>query len=93
MGAPVITRSGHTISSRLAAATLTAVGMTDLIAPDLERYVALAVGLAGNLDALENLRGKLRPILANSAIGDMQRYTRAVESAYREMWRRWCASQ
>ena len=93
MGVPVITWAGRTISSRLAAATLTAVGLTDLIAPDRERYVALAAAVAGDLDALASLRAKLRPLLANSVIGDIQRYTRAVETAYREMWRRWCALQ
>jgi len=28
--------------------------------------------------------------MAASEIGDAARYTRAVEAAYRTMWRRWC---
>jgi predicted O-linked N-acetylglucosamine transferase (SPINDLY family) len=93
MGVPVITWPGRTISSRLAAATLTALGLAELIAPDLERYVALAIATAADLDALAGLRAGLRPRVANSAIGDPARYARAVEAAYREMWRRWCASR
>jgi predicted O-linked N-acetylglucosamine transferase (SPINDLY family) len=93
MGVPVVTWPGGTISSRLAAATLTALGLTELIAPNLESYIALAVAKAGDLEALADLRATLRPRLANSTVGDPVRYTRAVESAYREIWRLWCASR
>ena len=92
MGVPVVTMPGRTISSRLAAASLTALGLTDLVAPDLDRYVSRAKMLAADLEALAGLRASLRPRLQNSAIGDPVRYTRAVETAYREMWRRWCAA-
>jgi hypothetical protein len=29
--------------------------------------------------------------MAASAIGDVRRYTGALEAAYRQMWRSWCA--
>ena len=92
MGVPVVTWSGHTISSRLAAASLTALGLTDFIASDLENYVSLAVAKAADFDALARLRASLRGRVAGSVIGDPIRYTRAVEAAYREMWQRWCRS-
>jgi len=92
MGVPVVTTPGSTISSRLAAASLTALGLTDFIAPERAAYVALAVVKAGNLGALARLRQELRGRLARSAIGDPVRYVGAVESAYRTMWRRWCAA-
>jgi len=92
MGVPVVTWPGRTTSSRLAAATLTALGLTELIAPNLESYIALAVAKASDLEALARLRAGLRLRLANSAVGDPVRYARAVEAAYREMWRRWCSS-
>ena len=91
MGVPVVTWAGGTISSRLAAASLAALGLRGFIAPDLEGYVKLAVAQAGDLEALAGLRAGLRPLMAGSAIGDPRRYARAVEAAYREMWRRWCA--
>jgi predicted O-linked N-acetylglucosamine transferase (SPINDLY family) len=92
MGVPVVTWPGRIISSRLAAATLTALGLTDWIAPDVEGYVALAVAKTRDLDGLARLRAGLRPCVANSAIGDPRRYARAVEAAYRDIWRLWCAS-
>jgi protein O-GlcNAc transferase len=91
MGVPVITWAGHTISSRLAAASLTALGLTDFIAPELESYIGLAIAKASDLDGLVRLRSSLRERLAGSVIGNPIRYTRAVEAAYREMWQRWCA--
>ena len=91
MGVPVVTCPGKTISSRLAAASLSALGLTDYIAADGDAYVALAIAKAGDLDALARLRAGLRGRLADLAVGDPRRYARAVESAYRDMWRRWCA--
>ena len=91
MGVPVVTWAGRTISSRLAAASLTALGLTDFVAPDLGAYVELAIAKATHLDTLSRLRASLRQRVADLAFGDPARYTRAVEAAYREMWRSWCA--
>jgi predicted O-linked N-acetylglucosamine transferase (SPINDLY family) len=91
MGVPVVTCAGPTIPSRLAAASLTALGLTDFIAPDLDAYVALAVAKAREVAALAGLRASLRNRLAGSQYGDPLRYARAVETAYRTMWQRWCA--
>jgi protein O-GlcNAc transferase len=87
----VVTVPFSTISSRLAAASLTAAELTDFIAPDLENYVDLAIAKATDLSALADHRATLRASVADSAFGDPGRYTRAVETAFREMWRRWCA--
>jgi protein O-GlcNAc transferase len=92
MGVPVVTRPGRTIASRLAAASLSALGLTDFIADGPRDYVDRAVALADDIGALAYLRLTLRGVLANSAIGDPVRYTRSVEAAYRAMWREWCAS-
>jgi predicted O-linked N-acetylglucosamine transferase (SPINDLY family) len=93
MGVPVVTSPGRTISSRLAAASLTALGLTDFIAPDLSAYVELAVAKARNLDVLAKLRRRLRTRITHSDFGNPRRYARAVEAAYRKMWRRWCAER
>jgi predicted O-linked N-acetylglucosamine transferase (SPINDLY family) len=93
MGVPVVTWPGHSISSRLAAASLTAAGLTDFVAPDLESYVELAVAKATDLPALVDLRETLRARVAGYAFGNPARYARAVEAAFREMWQRWCASR
>src|SRR5262249_3360914 len=69
MGVPVLTWPGRTISSRLAAASLTALNLTDFIAPDLDTYVELAIAKATDVDALSRLRGTLRKRVADSAFG------------------------
>jgi predicted O-linked N-acetylglucosamine transferase (SPINDLY family) len=91
MGIPVITWPGETISSRLAAACLSALGLDDFIARDAQSYVALALAKAGDLAALASLRATLRDRMAASPLGDPLRYAQAVAAAYRSVWRRWCA--
>jgi len=91
MGVPVVTLAGHTISSRLAAASLTALDLADFVAIDKDGYVRLAVAKAADLGELAALRAGLRERIANSAIGDVARYARAVEAAYRGVWQQWCA--
>jgi len=91
MGVPVITSPGASISSRLAAASLTALGLTDFIAADHDATVALAAAKARDLPALAQLRATLRARIAGSPFGDARAYAAAVEAAYRGMWRRWCA--
>jgi predicted O-linked N-acetylglucosamine transferase (SPINDLY family) len=93
MGVPTLTFPGRTFSSRLAAASMTAVGLSDFVAADRDGYVRLAVEKASDLDALAQVRAGLRTRVATSAVGDQQKYTRAVEAAYRDMWRRWCAER
>ena len=93
MGVPVVTSPGRTISSRLAAASLSAAGLHDFIAPDLDLYVEVAVAKAGDLPALAELRANLRERVEACEFGDPVRYARAVEAAYRDMWQRWCAEQ
>jgi protein O-GlcNAc transferase len=90
MGVPVVTAPGRTISSRLAAAILTAAGLTDFIATDREHYVQVAAAKASELGALTQLRSTLRHRLANTEFGDTVRYARAVERHYRSMWQEWC---
>lgn len=93
MGVPVVTSPGCTISSRLAAASLTAADLTDFVAPDLDGYVGLAVAKASNLLTLAKLRAGLRERMGGCALGDPVRYARAVEARYREIWQRWCTQR
>ena len=93
MGVPVVTWAGETVSSRLTAACLSASGLTDYVAHSPTTYAELAIARASDLNALSQLRAGLRAKLESSEFGDNVRYSRAVERAYREMWRRWCAQQ
>jgi predicted O-linked N-acetylglucosamine transferase (SPINDLY family) len=93
MGVPVITFPGETISSRLAASSLSNLGLDSFIARDLYGYVDLALEKARDIQALSELRPRLRGLLAASEFGDPARYSRAVEAAYRGAWRQWCAAK
>jgi predicted O-linked N-acetylglucosamine transferase (SPINDLY family) len=90
MGIPVVTWAGQTISSRLAASSLAALGMISFIADDLDAYVDIAVAASNDIVGLSGLRSTLRDRLAASEFGDPVQYCRAVENAYTDIWRRWC---
>jgi protein O-GlcNAc transferase len=54
-----------------------------------EQYVRIAVGLASDLPRLIELRSTLRQRMEQSALMNAPRFTRNMERAYRQMWRKW----
>jgi protein O-GlcNAc transferase len=74
MGVPVVAFPGRTISLRLASATLSALGLTDFVAENLDSYVDLAVARASDFVTLARLRNTLRGLVAGSAFGDPRQY-------------------
>jgi predicted O-linked N-acetylglucosamine transferase (SPINDLY family) len=90
MGVPVVTLAGDRFLGRVGASFLTAAGHRELIAETAERYVRIASDLARDRDRLARLRASLRAEVADSPLCDAAAYARAVEAAYRQMWRRWC---
>jgi predicted O-linked N-acetylglucosamine transferase (SPINDLY family) len=93
MGVPVVTLRGRTVTARVGASVLGALGLNDLIAETESHYVAIGQSLAHNLPALAGLRRSLRHRLAAAEFGDPARYARAVEAVYRRLWRDWCRRQ
>lgn len=91
MGVPVVTLLGNTPPGRLTASVLMQIGMADWIARNEEDYADLAAKAAADVERLAGLRQTMRARLAASWFGDPRRYTRAVESVYRTLWRRWCS--
>jgi predicted O-linked N-acetylglucosamine transferase (SPINDLY family) len=81
---------GQTYASRFGGSVLVNVGLEGLIATTVDQYVDLAVGLAKDLDRLDQLRIELRLRMAGSPLSDFAGFTRNVEQAYRQMWLRWC---
>jgi len=92
MGVPVVSWPGGSVSSRWAATSLVALGLSDLLVDSEEGYVERAVAAANDLGSLAQLRAGLRPRMASSDFGDGRRFCRAVEARYLEMWARWCQS-
>jgi predicted O-linked N-acetylglucosamine transferase (SPINDLY family) len=91
MGVPVVTLAGRHVASRGGASILHALGLPDLIADSERRYVEIAASLAADRPRLAKLRASLRQRLQRSELMNAARFTSALESAYREMWRTWCA--
>jgi len=86
MGVPVVTATGLRSVSRSAASLLQELGLDDWIAPSIDDYVDVALARAADRDAIAALRGSLRARLQASPLTDVARFTRDLESAYREMW-------
>ncbi len=83
MGVPVITRPGDTLVSRQSASLLHAVGLSDLIASDVDDYVAIAVKHAGDEARRATWRETLRE-RARQGFGDATRFARDFEAAVRD---------
>jgi predicted O-linked N-acetylglucosamine transferase (SPINDLY family) len=92
MGVPMVTKLGQGLPSRTSGAILTSIGMSDWVARDADSYHAIAVQFARDADRLTKAREQLPSRIATSSSGDVMRYTRAVEAAYRDMWQSYCQS-
>jgi protein O-GlcNAc transferase len=93
MGAPLVTLAGSRHAARVGASLMTAIGLPELVADTPARYADIATALAGDLGRLMALRMGMRERVRASALCDEPRFMRNLETAYRMMWRRWCASQ
>ena len=88
MGVPVVTKLGAGLTSRMSGAILSAIGLTDWVATDDNEYLQIAK--RHTIAQLVALRRDL-PSLIDQRCGPVS-YTRAVEDAYRKMWRRYCSA-
>jgi len=90
MGVPVVTLAGMAYGGRVGASLLRNVGLPELIASTTEEYRKVTLDLAADLPRLRSLRGNLRGMMRASPLMDYETFTRNVENAYREVWRKWC---
>ena len=91
MGVPVVTLEGQSHAGRLCASLLHALDLRHLAAGDESAFVEVAKGLAEDGATLAALRADLRPRMQKSDLRDGPGLARAIEAAYRDMWRTWCA--
>lgn len=90
MGVPVITCPGEIFASRHGLAHLTAAGVTETIARNLDDYIHHAVSLATDLPRLVALRAALRDRVAASPLCDGDRFASHFSDLLRTVWHRWC---
>jgi predicted O-linked N-acetylglucosamine transferase (SPINDLY family) len=93
MGVPVVAMCGRSYVQRYGSTALVALGLDDLLATGREEYIGTAVRWARDFARLAQLRTKLRRKMASSVLCDDKAFAAKVESAYREMWRKWCYSR
>lgn len=55
-----------------------------------EEYIKIAIDLASDISALQELRLSLRDLMLKSPLCNGVKFTRGLESAYRSMWHRYC---
>jgi predicted O-linked N-acetylglucosamine transferase (SPINDLY family) len=90
MGVPTLTLVGKTVMGRAGWSQLCNLGLKELAAERPEQYVALAAQWANDLRRLGELRQALRQRMQQSPLMDGKRFARHMETAYRQMWRKWC---
>jgi predicted O-linked N-acetylglucosamine transferase (SPINDLY family) len=86
-GVPVVTFDGDRWASRTSASILRAAGFGEFVAPDVARYVSLAVELANeprSRPRLEDLRHNMRARLRNSSVCDTGGFARQMETIYQQ---------
>jgi predicted O-linked N-acetylglucosamine transferase (SPINDLY family) len=92
MGVPVLTLRGQNHRGRVGVSLLTALGIEkEFVAENVDDYIARAIAYGKDPARLASIRSELRPRMESSPLRDEVGFTRALEDAYLEAWRTWCA--
>jgi predicted O-linked N-acetylglucosamine transferase (SPINDLY family) len=89
MGLPLITRSGNSFASRVAASLLNAIDLPELITTTKEEFELLAIDLANNHDKLLQIKNRLLNNLSVSPLFNSKLFTQHLETAYKTIYKRY----
>ena len=92
-GAPLLTLPGDTFASRVGLSLLRTLDLPELVADDVDDYVARALRIAGTPGEAARLRARLRDARAGSPLFDMPRFARDFARAVAWMHERARAGQ
>ena len=92
MGVPMVAIEEERMISRQTSSMLRMVGGEAFIAATRDEYVALAVQWSQQRDRLAAVRASLRERMRVSPLCDGVLFTRNLEVALRDVWRRYCAA-
>ena len=90
-GLPVLTCIGETFSGRVAASLLNAIHLPELITTTTEAYEQMAIDLAAHPEKLAAIKYKLAENRLTTPLFDTKLFTKHIEAAYTEMYRRYQA--
>jgi len=93
MGVPTVSLVGKCHASRVGLSILTCLGLEFFAASSPKEYVARATALAANRPALAQIRSSMRARIATSGLCHAKGFAAQVETAYRQMWCRWCQAR
>ena len=93
MGVPTVSLVGKCHASRVGLSILACLGLEFFAASSPKEYVARATALAANRPALAQIRSSMRARIAASGLCHAKGFADQVETAYRQMWRRWCQAR
>jgi predicted O-linked N-acetylglucosamine transferase (SPINDLY family) len=88
-GLPVLTLTGRSFASRVAASLLNAIDLPELITNTQEEYEALAIELAMDSKKLADIKLKLAKNRLTAPLFDTPLFTKNLESAYIKMYERY----
>ncbi len=83
MGLPILTKTGYSFASRMAASLLKAVGLNELITSSQEEYESLAIEMATKPEKFQLIKNKLSSNLATSDLYNTQLFTKKLEESYK----------
>ena len=90
MGVPALTLASRPPVGRIGASVMTNIGLSDWVAKDEYEYVDKAESFAKNVEELARLRAGMRERMKASPLMDEAGFAHDVESAFKDMWHRWC---
>ncbi|MFB2935479.1 O-linked N-acetylglucosamine transferase, SPINDLY family protein [Aerosakkonemataceae cyanobacterium BLCC-F154] len=92
MGIPLVTKVGEQFASRNSYTMMMNVGVTEGIAWTDEEYVEWGVRLGNDAALRQNIAGKLKQSRQTSPLWNGEKFTGEMETAYQQMWLKYCDS-
>ena len=87
-GLPVLTLKGSHFASRMSESLLRSVGLSEMVADNLEHYEKIAVVLANTPAKLKSIKQKLRRHRVDSPLFNTCTFVKNIEKAFELMWER-----
>lgn len=86
VGLPVLTCTGETFASRVAASLLNAIDLPELITQNLKDYKKLAITLGKNPNLVEKIKNKLNLNIEKSPLFNTSKFRDALENAFKQVY-------